>query len=52
MNKSSLEELCKKLKVASSGTKAEIIDRIIPKLAHVSTPERKARDKWLKSIWI
>ena len=50
LDKKALVKLCKKLKVSYSGNKADMIDRITPKLASVQTLDRHKRDKWFNSL--
>ena len=52
LEKTALISKCKQLKIPipSTATKAEMVNRIIAKSANISTPERKARDKWIKSL--
>ena len=50
MSKKELSKLCKKIKVASTGTKTEMINRIAPRLATILPLSREERDKWFTSL--
>ena len=50
LNKKELVKKCKDVGVSTTGTKSEMIRRIINKSANIPTTERKTRDKWFKRL--